>query len=264
VTDRSPPAFVRRIPTGPYRRLNPATKLIVALTEVIVALTGGAWLGPLLVLAAVLASAAVAQTVRRLAVVAAVTFPVVISILVVNTFVYPGASDRITTLGPLAPTWSGLAFGVQVTLRLLAMSLALALVYLTTPADDLLADLERRGLGRRAVFVVGATLRMVPWTIERGVAIVEAQRARGLPNEGRPWQRVRGVLPLVGPVISGALLAVEERALALEARAFTAPGRRTALRVLPDSRAQQAARWALTGGAVASIVVALGGWVRLP
>ena len=252
------------MPLGPYRSLNPATKLVVALAEAALAFLTGAWLGPIAVLVVVVASAAWAGVLRQLGLVAAVTIPVVASIMLINTFLLPGAHDAIFRLGPLAPTWSGLAFGLQVTLRLLAMSLALALVYLTTAMDDLLSDLERRGLGRRATFVVGAALRMVPRMIERGSEIVDSQRARGLASEGRIWQRARGVVPLAGPMIFGALIEVEEQTMALEARAFTAPGRRTVLRTLPDDRGQRTLRWALVVLTLAAVVGAATGTMKLP
>jgi energy-coupling factor transport system permease protein len=57
---------------------------------------------------------------------------------------------------------------------------------------------------------------------------------------------------------------VEERTMALEARAFTAPGRRTLLRRLPDSRRQRLARWLLLLGSICLVVVSLSGVVKLP
>ena len=62
--------------------------------------------------------------------------------------------------------------------------------------------------------------------VERAEVIASAQRARGLDTEGSVRARLRGVLPLVGPVILSSLTEVEERSLALEVRAFGRPGRR--------------------------------------
>ena len=258
------PVYVQRLPSGPYRVLNPLTKLTVAIAEVVAAFVLGHWTGPIAVLAAVVATAAVARVTRPLGLVASLTLPVVGSILLINTFLLPGARDAILQVGPLAPTWSGLAFGVQVTLRLLAVSLALALVYLTTPTDDLLADLERRGSGRRLTFVVGAAVNTVPRMVERASEIIDAQRARALDTEGRFWRRARGVVPLAAPVIFGALTEVEEQTMALEARAFSAPGRRTMLRRLPDSAAQRVLRWVLFLGAMAAIAAQIAGVLHLP
>ncbi len=258
------PSFVLRPTSGPYRALNPTTKLGIGLAEVVCAFVLGHWTGPVLALLVLGASALLAGVMRKLALVASLTLPVVGSILLINTFLLPGATDAIVRVGPLAPTWSGLSFGVQVTLRLLAISLALALVYLTTPTDDLLSDLESRGIGRRLVFVVGSAVGTVPRMVERAAEIVDAQRARALDTEGRFWRRARGVVPLAAPMIFGALTEVEEQTMALEARAFSAPARRTILRRLPDSPAQRLLRWVLFLGAVAAVAAEIAGVLHLP
>ena len=231
----------------------------MAALEVVAAFLLPGWVGPMLVLAVVLATAAAARRMRGLATIALATSPIVGSILLVNLFLFPGASDPIVRLGPLAPTWSGLWFGLQTVARLLAFSLAIGLVYLTTAVDDLLADLAHRGLGRRAIFVVGAAVQMVPATVERAGEIVDAQRSRGMDTEGRIWKRARGVLPLAAPVVFGALIEVEERTMALEARAFTAPGRQTLLRVPNDRVADRAIRGAALLALLALIVLRASG-----
>ena len=114
------------------------------------------------------------------------TIPLVLSIVLVNTFIYPGATDVIARIGPLTPTWTGLTVALQAMLRVVAFALSVALFALTTPTDDLLTDLERRGLGRRGVFVIGAAIGTVPRMIERAREISDAQRARGMDTEGSP------------------------------------------------------------------------------
>ena len=253
------PGYVTRKPSGFYRSLNPATKLAVAALEVVAAFAIPGWLGPGLVLAVLAMVGAASRTLRGLGIIGLATLPLVVSIMVVNLFLLPGASDPIARIGPLAPTWSGLWFGLLTATRLLAFSSAVALVYLTTPVDDLLADFSRRGLGRRGVFVVGAAVQMVPRTIERVGEIMDAQRARGMDTEGRIWRRVRGLVPLATPVVFGALAEVEERTMALESRGFTAPGRQTLLRIPADRRRDGVLRWAALAGAVAIVALRLTG-----
>ena len=71
--------------------------------------------------------------------------------------------------------------------------------------------------------MVSASVRSVPGIVERAGQIADAQRARGLDTEGSPWRRLRGLVPLVGPVLLGSIADVEERAMALEARGFSRP-----------------------------------------
>lgn len=255
------PDFVQRPPVGTYRRLNPTTKLVIAVVEALVAFTLRGWSGLVVVLAVVLATAIVARVGRAMLPFLLATIPLIASILLVNTFLYPGATDVIVRIGPLAPTWSGLEFATQAALRVVAFALSVAVFGLTTRADDLVADLERRGMGRRVGFVLSATLRMVPRIINRAGEITEAQRARGLDTEGGLWRRVRGVVPLAGPLIFSALTEVEEQAMALEARGFSAPGRRTVLRTFPDSPPQRALRWILVALLLVVVVASIGGWL---
>ena len=256
------PDYVTRRPSGFYQSLNPATKLAIAALEVVAAFAIPSWAGPAVVLAVLAVAAVASGTVRGLILIGLAALPLVVSIMVVNLFLLPGASDPIARLGPLAPTWSGLRFGLLTSARLLAFSSAVALAYLSTPVDDLLADFSRRGLGRRGVFVVGAAVQMVPRTIERVGEIMDAQRARGMDTEGRIWRRVRGLVPLAAPVVFGALSEVEERTMALESRAFTAPGRQTLLRVPPDRGIDRAIRWLALVGVVAIAALRLTGTVN--
>jgi energy-coupling factor transport system permease protein len=220
------------------------------------------WAAPLTVLAVVVALAVWLRIGRSLVPFALVTIPLVISILAVNTLAYPGAHDTIGQLGPFSPSWTGFVAAVQGTLRVVAFAMSVGLFALTTTTHDLVSDLERRGVGRRPIFVVSGAIGTVPRMVERAREITDAQRARGLDTQGHIWSRIRGLVPLAGPLVLGALTEVEERTMALEARGFTAPGRRTVLRPLPDSVAQRVLRWLLFGGTivilVASVLGALG------
>ncbi|HEX5397404.1 MAG TPA: energy-coupling factor transporter transmembrane component T [Candidatus Limnocylindria bacterium] len=253
------PDFVQRPPEGVYRRLNPTTKLVIAVVEALIAFVLRGWTGLVVVLALVVATAVVARIGRAMLPFVLATIPLIASILLVNTFLYPGATDIIVRIGPLAPSWSGLEFATQAALRVVAFALSVAVFGLTTRPDDLVSDLERRGLGRRVGFVVSATLRTVPRILQRAGEITEAQRARGMDTEGGIWRRVRGVLPLAGPLIFGALTEVEEQAMALEARGFSASARRTVLRAFPDSGAQRILRWLLLLVLVAVVTLSVAG-----
>jgi len=134
-----------------------------------------------------------------------------------------------------------------------------ALFALTTRTDELVDDLERRGLGRRGAFIVATAIGTVPRMVERAREIVEAQRARGLDTQGSVLARFRGLVPLSGPLVLSALTEVEQRTMALEARAFSATGRRTVLRVYPDSSAQRLLRWSLVVLAAALFVAEIAG-----
>ncbi|HYM84104.1 MAG TPA: energy-coupling factor transporter transmembrane component T [Candidatus Dormibacteraeota bacterium] len=259
----SVPEYVGRRATGPYRGLTPATKLTIAVCEALVAFVVRGWTGPLVVLALVVVTARVAGVSRRMVPFVLATLPLIVSILLVNTFLLPGATDVIVRLGPFAATGRGLEAALQAALRVVAFALSVAVFSLTTSTDELLADLEARGLGRRGTFVIGSAIGTIPRMAARAGEIVESQRARGLDTEGSFRRRAQGLLPLAGPMILGALSEVEERTLSLEARAFSARVRRTALRAFVEAPVERAARWVVAVGTVALLVATVSGAVRL-
>ena len=200
------------------------------MTGAALSLAWGGWVAVGVALLTALAALR-AGRIRRLAMAALALAPVAVSSLLINALL-PAGGGGVTT-------------AVAALLRLLGATLPLTLLFATTEAPDLLSDLEARGAGRRAVFVLGAALAAVPRAQARAVDVIEAQRARGLDTEGSWRRRLHGVLPLITPLIIGSLAEVEDRTMALEVRAFGAPGRRTLLHRPPDSRGQQVARWAI-------------------
>ncbi|MFN2419005.1 MAG: energy-coupling factor transporter transmembrane protein EcfT [Candidatus Limnocylindria bacterium] len=244
-----------------YHRLNPLTKATVATVTAIAAVALGGVVGPIiLAAAAVLSPALVAGVLGRLARLSLLlALPIALSAFIVNLFFFPGAEQVLLRIGPITATGEGLRFAIEILVRILAISGAVTLFYLTTRAGDLTVDLERRGVSSRVAFVANASVQTVPTMVERASLITDAQRARGLDTEGSMWRRIRGVVPIVGPVILGSIAEVEERTMALEARGFTRPGRRTLLWTPADSARQAAVRWGLVVGLLALIVARVTG-----
>lgn len=223
----------------------------------------GGVLGPaLLVTVAVLLPAAYARVLGRLLRTSALlTLPIALSAVLVNLFFFPGGTDVLFRIGPVVATAEGLGFAIEILARILAISGAITLFYLTTRPADLVVDLEHRGVPARVAFVANASVQTVPAMVERASAITAAQRARGLDTEGSLWRRVRGIVPIVGPVILGSIAEVEERTMALEARGFSRPGRRTLLWWPDDSGRQRLLRWGLLAALAALIGARIAGVV---
>jgi energy-coupling factor transport system permease protein len=191
------------------------------------------------------------------------SLPLALSALIVNVFFFPGGQDVLLRLGPITATREGLSFAIEILARIAAISGAITLFYLTTRPSELVLDLERRGVSPRLAFVANASVQTVPAMAERAAAIVAAQRARGLDTEGSFLKRLRGIVPIVGPVMLGSIAEVEERSMTLEARAFTRPGRRSLLWSPPDSSPQRAVRWLLVAGFVLLVLARALGWLSL-
>jgi energy-coupling factor transport system permease protein len=206
----------------------------------------GGYVVPLAILFIAVVPSAIAAKVpgRLLRLSVALSLPIGISVALVSIFTRAGETV-LFQIGPFDATLEGVDFAGQVIVRLLVLAAALALFGLTTDPRAFVIDLERRGLAPRLSFAASATLEAIPLMVERALAIQAAQRSRGLDTEGGLRARLRGVLPLVGPVIVSSLTEVEERSLALEVRAFGRPGRRQLLWWLSDSPRQRVVRWAL-------------------
>jgi len=189
------------------------------------------------------------------------SLPIAISALLINVFFFPGGTTLLFSVGPIHASGEGLSFASEVLARILTLSGAITLFYLTTPPAQLVLDLEHRGVSPRVAFVTLASVQTVPAMVERAATITAAQRARGLDTEGSIWRRVRGLVPLVGPVLLGSIAEVEERTMALEARGFTRPGRRTLLWWPSDTRPQAVARWLLVLAIPVLIAARALGWL---
>jgi energy-coupling factor transport system permease protein len=256
-------AFLARlapVAPSPYHRLNPLTKAVLATVESLGAFVAGGYLVPIaIILFAVLPAAVIAGVARRLIRVSfLLTLPIGISLVLVSVFTRPGETV-LFVIGPFDATLEGVDFAAQTLVRLFAISTSIGLFGMTTDPRSFVLDLERRGLSPRFAFVALATLEAVPAMVERAQVIAAAQRARGLDTEGSVRARLRGVLPLAGPVVLSSLTEVEERSLALEVRAFGRPGRRHLLWRLPDTSLQLAVRVLLVAGLLVAVVLRLTG-----
>ncbi len=224
--------------------LAPLTALALALTAALIAALWGGW-AALAISLAVVAAAIVLGRLKPMGLVLLTLLPLALSSLLINALLPAGGAGAMTAILALV--------------RLAGATLPLSLLFLAVPAGRLLADLEVHGLGRRPAFVLAASLGSVPRARERAVHVIEAQRSRGLDTEGSWWRRARGVLPLVSPLVLGSLAEVEERALALEVRAFNRSGPRTVLEPPVAAAWERVLRWSLLAAAAAAVVLRFAG-----
>jgi energy-coupling factor transport system permease protein len=222
--------------------LHPLTKLMAVALIVVAAYLLPGLLSPLalffVVLLLVYFSGVTASFVRP---VLLGLLPVVVSLFVIQGILFPPQGATPLPLGPVTLTREGLAFAFLISTRLLTFTSAILLMLRTTHPADLVFALTERGLPRSIGYILLVTLQIAPDMIGRATAILEAQRSRGLETPGGV-RRLRAIVPLVGPLVVGALLDVEERAMALESRAYTTKGPKSSLRQLVDTQGQRIAR----------------------
>ncbi len=227
---------------SPLHRLHPLTKLVAAVLIVVAAYTILGLLSPFALFFVVLLLAYTGGILGSfLRPVLLGLLPIVISLFVIQGILFPPPGATALPIGPITLTREGLALAFLISTRLLTFTSAILLLLRTTHPADLVFALTERGLPRSIGYILLVTLQIAPDMISRATAILEAQRSRGLETQGG-LRRVRALVPLVGPLVVGALVDVEERAMAIESRAYTAPGPKTSLRELVDTTGQRIAR----------------------
>ena len=251
---------VSRTPTG-LHALHPLTKLTLMLLALVAAAAMpttlavlAVFLGLLLPLAAWgRCLGAFLRTCLR------VMTPFFISLVLIQGFFTPGPT-ALLRLGPFRYTLEGLLVALLFSSRLLVGLGAATLLMMVTRPDALMRALVARGLPNQIAYIVVTALQIVPTFQARAHSILDAQRSRGLETEGRLIVRLRAFAPLVGPLILSSLMEIEERAIALEARAFNRAGRRTSLISLRDTRGQALLRRVLLLAGLALVAARLMLW----
>jgi len=235
-------------------RWHPLTKL--AMTVFLISATSLLpwWYIPPIVCLAIVLLSSIGGVTRRLFRAALIfLLPVAFSLFLIQGLLFPPTKTTALTLGPITIWRDGLIFASVSSIRILALISSVMLLIQTTHPADLAFALTERGLPNSIGYILLVALQLVPDMSARATAILETQQSRGLETKG-PIRRLRALPSLVGPLVVGALVDVEERAMALESRAYTATGPKTSLRQLTDSGGQRLARLVVLVGIIGLIV----------
>lgn len=232
---------------SPLHRLNPLTKLTLIFSLILMGFLGpGFWLATVLLICVQLPLSAWGKVlvpyIRRMF---RLVLPLALFLFVVQSVFYPGGKTELFRVWFIPIRLESVQFAYTIASRIANMGGAFLLLLLTTHPSALMNDLSRRGFPPTLTYILISTLQIVPQMQAKANTIIDAQRARGLETQGSFRRRIGAVFPLVGPLVFGSLVDVEERAIAIEARAFKANRPRTSLTVVPDSTAQFAWRIAL-------------------
>lgn len=137
-------------------------------------------------------------------------------------------------LGPLAPTDMGVAAGLYVGGRFLAVVLYSYLFVLTTDPSDLAYALMRAGLPYRFGFTLVTALRLAAVFEEEGQIVYRAQLARGVQYDVRGPRRLLTLArQFFLPLLVSALGKVDGLAVSMEGRCFGRYPDRTFLKAVP-------------------------------
>jgi energy-coupling factor transport system permease protein len=179
--------------------------------------------------------------------------PTILFMFFMQSVFLPGGGTVIFQLGRFDVTLETMQTAFLTVSRIFVMVSSFAILLLTTHPSELMSDLTRRGLPPQFAYVIISTLQILPQMQAKAQTIIAAQRSRGLDTESTFAKRVGSLLPLVGPLVFGSLIEVEERAIAIEARGFTSTHAKTSLHDVADTSTDRVIRWLLIAFVILSL-----------
>jgi energy-coupling factor transport system permease protein len=128
----------------------------------------------------------------------------------------------------LVPTSAGFLYGLSTAIRLDTFLMAGLLFLTTTRVEEVAYALGRLGVPYQIGFTLTLAFRLVPVFFDAALAVVQAQRCRGLEtSRGGLITRLQRFVPVIVPVLIGALRRADRMAMALELRGFNSGRPRT-------------------------------------
>jgi energy-coupling factor transport system permease protein len=186
-----------------------------------------------------------------------IILPATTFLFVMQALFQPLEGKELFHLWFLHPTLESTLFAFRNAARVFAIASSFTMFLLTTHPRDLMSDLTRRGLPPQIAYVIISTLQILPQMQAKAQTIIAAQRSRGLDTQSSFLRRVGALGPLVGPLVFGSLVEVEERAIAIEARGFTSTHVKTSLYEIPDTRLDITIRWVLILSVILTLALKL-------
>jgi energy-coupling factor transport system permease protein len=235
--------FVKR--DSILHRLNPLTKLTLVLGLILITfLSPWYWTPEILFLLVVIPLSFLGKVSREFfRAFWRIILPAAAFLFLMQAFFQPVGTQVIFQIWFLDITKESLLFALRNAMRIIVMVSSFTLFLLTTHPSELMSDLTRRGLPGQFAYVIISTLQIIPQMQAKAQTIIAAQRSRGLDTQSSYMRRVSSLFPLIGPLVFGSLVEVEERAIAIEARGFTSTHVKTSLREIPDSNRDRFIRW---------------------
>lgn len=121
----------------------------------------------------------------------------------------------------------GVLYAAKLCSILLVIASSFILFFQTTDLQKLILAMEKTGISPTVSYVVLSTVQMIPQTKKRSEIIMNAQQARGVETKGKLITRIKAYIPMLAPLILSSFTGMEERALTLEARAFSVNRKKT-------------------------------------
>lgn len=240
-------------------RLHPFTKLSYILltgTLVYAGFTGWKFTGMLILINSVvlLSGGLLNATFRTLW---RIMLPLILFMVTIHSFLYPGNSTVLFSTSGFVIYQEGFCYALNTLAKLTVVLMTSLLFVFSTHPADLITSLSQTGKSPSLAYLIGSPLLLLAGMRERIKVIKAAQQARGLHTGGSLLTRIFSLAPLILPLVTGAIVEVEQRSIALEVRGFKSTSSKTSLRKLPDSTIQRLSRWFMASTAGVIILLKL-------
>ncbi|MGK4197971.1 energy-coupling factor transporter transmembrane component T [Fusobacterium sp. HC1336] len=165
-------------------------------------------------------------------------FLVVIFIFLVQVFIVPN-EDSQHIIGFIHFSNMGLSNSLLITSKIVGISSMIIYFFQTTSIKDIIYAMEKANISKKVVFVIAATIQMIPQMKIISKNINDAQKSRGIETEGGYLTRLKAFIPMIGPLVLLSIQQIEERVLALETRGFSCTEKKTTLYLLEKNRSSK-------------------------
>jgi cobalt/nickel transport system permease protein/energy-coupling factor transport system permease protein len=246
---------------NPILDLNPLSQLAVLVVLAIASLLYGPTYNAVQLVVLMLVAAAAGCLAPFLKMWLKTVFFVSVVVFILQALLLPG-DDVIAQVWILEATREGVDNALSLVTRIVGVGTAIILGIQVVDVRRMTRALEQRGVSPTVTYVILSTLSMIPQMGKKMDVIMDAQRSRGVETDSNLWVRAQAFFPTLGPLIINSVVGVEERAITLEARGFSASGRKTSLTHIPDTKGDRLVRAVALLFLAFAIVVRMILWVR--
>lgn len=155
------------------------------------------------------------------------SIPLVTMLLLIHGLFSPKNVTFIADFGFAKLGLEGVMYTIKLVGSLLVFLSSFLIFTLTTHPGKLVTSLVESGMKPKAGYLILATFQIVPQMQGRLSIIQQAQMARGVEVQGNLWTRFMAFIPLIGPMVMGSLVDMQERGMTLETRGFGVAGVKT-------------------------------------
>lgn len=196
--------FLFRRVVSPFHKLDPRTKLIIAVEFFALSLAASSIISISAVLLSILGVAVLARSLRRIG--RTMAFSLVFAVFIFGINIVFGL---------------GILRAFTYALRFLAIISSTSLFFVTTSPDELEQIMKWLRVPRDVVFAFVTAVRFIPVVMLDTFQIMDAQKSRGLELEkGNLIARVRNMIPILIPLVVNSVIRSGELAEAMESRGY--------------------------------------------